>query len=238
MTPKINPVLQDISSVNKRSRYYLVYYYLHKAIASVVSKYANGKVLDIGCGYKPYKKIFAGNKTVTAYTGCDLNQTSLDTVDIIYDGKKIPLLGESIDTIFSTQVIEHVFDHGQILREAYRLLKMNGKIILSAPLYWPVHGEPHDFYRFTKFGLDALLKKNGFKTLEIMENGGAWATAGQSLVHSFEFSTKRSVFFRGLRFLFFHAGGLWLTNTFFKWADKTDYNPVNTINYVVVAEKI
>lgn len=237
MSVKIDPVLQDIQMVSKRNRSYLVYHYLYKAIAAAVNKYAGGKVLDIGCGYKPYRKLFADNKAVTEYTGCDVSQNSLGTVDIVYDGKQVPLPAESIDTIFCTQVIEHVFDHEQVLKDAHRLLKQNGRLILSAPLYWPVHGEPHDFYRFTGFGLAEIFGKNGFKVLETMENGGAWATAGQSLVHSFEFSSKRSVFFRGLRFLYFRMGGLWFTNTIFKWLDKKDHNPVNTINYVVVAEK-
>lgn len=153
MIVKIDPVFRNIQMVSKGNRSYLVYHYLYKAIAALVNKFAGGKVLDIGCGYEPYKKRFADNKTVTEYTGCDVSQNSQVTVDIVYDAKIVPMPAESIDTIFYTQVIEHVFGHKHLLKDAHRLLKQNGRLILSAPLYWPVHDEPYGFYRFTGFGL-------------------------------------------------------------------------------------
>ncbi|MGQ0737755.1 MAG: methyltransferase domain-containing protein [Bacteroidota bacterium] len=238
MSINIDPVLKDAEKVSKRSTSFLVHHYLYKAIACSAEKHAKGKVLDIGCGYKPYQKLFNENKQVTGYTGCDVNQTSLNTVDIICDAEKIPLPDKSIDTVFCTQVIEHVFEKEALLKESYRLLTDEGKIIISGPLYWPVHGEPHDFFRFTKFGFEKLLNQSGFTVIETLENGGAWATAGQALVHSFEFSSKKTFLFRVLRFMFFRLRFIVLTNSIFRWLDKKDYNPVSTINYVVVAKKV
>jgi hypothetical protein len=82
-----------------------------------------------------------------------------------------------------------------------------------------------------------LLEECGFSITEIQENGGAWATAGQSLAHAFEFSTNKSFFFKAIRFLFFRMGIKWLYNTIFLWLDRKDNNPVNTLNYVIVASK-
>ncbi len=231
----MDPVLTDINKINKRSNSYIVYSYLFKAIDYSIKKYGRGKVLDIGCGNKPYKPLFTNN--ATEYIGCDINQTESNSVDIICNIIDIPLPDRSIDTILCTQVIEHVFDHKKLINEMKRLLKKDGVLILSGPAYWPVHGEPNDFFRFTRFGFQQLLETNGFAITETIENGGAWATAGQSLVHSFEFSKNKSVFFRVLRFAFYKLRLIWITNTLFKWLDKKDYNPVNPINYVIIAVK-
>lgn len=235
METKMDPVLTDIKNIKKSNSAFLVYHSLFKSLSYAIEKYAGGKVLDIGCGNKPYRSLFKEN--VTEYTGCDINQTELNSVDIICNALEIPLPDESFDTVLCTQVIEHIYDHKGLLKEAGRLLKKGGIIILSGPLYWPVHCEPHDFFRFTKYGFRKLMEECGFSISEIHENGGAWATTGQSLAHAFEFSTSRSFFFRGIRFLFFRLRLNRLSNSIFKWLDKKDHNPVNTINYVVIASK-
>lgn len=231
----MDPVLTDITKIKKQNNSFLVYHYLIKALSYSIEKYAFGKVLDVGCGNKPYRSLFKNN--ITEYTGCDINQNKFNTVDIICNVLEIPLPDESFDTVLCTQVIEHVYDHKSLLKEAYRLLKKGGVIILSGPLYWPVHGEPEDFFRFTKYGFRQLLEECGFSITEVQENGGSWATAGQSLAHAYEFSTNRSFLFRVIRFLFFRLGLRWLSNTIFMWLDKKDHNPVNTLNYVIVASK-
>jgi len=237
MEINIDPVLKDAENVSRRNHAYLVHHYLYESLASAAARHAKGRVLDIGCGYKPYQKLFDKLETVTDYTGCDVRQTDKNTVDIVCAAEKIPLPDNSMDTILCTQVIEHIFDSGPVLREAYRLLAPDGRIIISAPLYWPEHGEPLDYFRFTRFGLKEVLHRTGFRVLEILENGGAWAVAGQALAHAVDFSKKRAFFFRLTRFLFIRLRLLSLSNSIFKWMDKKDHNPENTINYVVVAIK-
>lgn len=235
MEIKFDPVLTDFEKINKRNESYLVYRFLVKALSGAIENYAKGKLLDIGCGNKPYEKLFAGK--VSSYIGCDFVQNRFKTVDIICDVTQIPLENDEFDTCFSTQVIEHVKDPSGMLKEIFRLLKPGGHFILSGPLYWPVHGEPYDYYRYTKFGFNHLLTSAGFTITEVTENGGAWATAGQALMHGFEFSRSRSLRIRMLRFIFYRLRFISLFNSFFEWADKKDTNTTNTINYVVVAVK-
>jgi hypothetical protein len=40
------------------------------------------------------------------------------------------------------------------------------------PLFWPLHEEPYDFFRFTKYGFEQLLKDAGFLEWQILEDGG------------------------------------------------------------------
>lgn len=237
MQIKMDPVLKHTGKLSRRDVNYLVYLSLFRAISDAVRKHAKGRVLDIGCGNKPYKAFFDSNKEISTYTGCDARQNEAGTVDIICDAGQIPLANQCIDTVFCTQVIEHLPESASLLSEVFRLLAPGGKLILSGPLYWPVHGEPHDYFRFTRYGFEKVLEKAGLKMIEVHENGGIWATAGQALAHAYFHSGSKSWFFRFLRFSFFKLRIVWISNTLFGWLDKKDFNPASTINYVVVAEK-
>lgn len=169
---------------------------LHQA-----SVHARGRLLDIGCGNKPYKAMF-GSK-VSEYVGCDVVQSSSNSVDIICPATAIPLPDHSFDTILCTQVIEHVAEHQLLIQEAFRLLRSPGVLILSGPLYWPLHEEPYDFFRFTEYGLRFLLEGVGFGPLIIKRNGGQWALSGQALIHALsESRLNRRVVIRTINWLF------------------------------------
>lgn len=128
------------------------------------------KVLDIGCGHKPYRDLFPG----TQHWGMD--HGIIDTSpDFVGDALCLPVRDECIDIVFATQVIEHVTDPHVMLRECRRVLRINGCLILSGPFYWPLHEEPYDFFRFTKYGFQQLLKDSGFREWCIREDGGDWA---------------------------------------------------------------
>jgi SAM-dependent methyltransferase len=201
---------------------YLVYRTLFADLEKAAS-HATGALLDIGCGNKPYESMFKGR--VTSYTGCDVVQSSQERVDILCAATAIPAPDASFNTILCTQVIEHVADHRALLHEAYRLLAPDGVLILSGPLYWPLHEEPHDYFRFTEYGLSYLLAKAGFEEMKITPNGGNWALCGQVLIHTLQRTPLRNRFARRLINYIFAA----LDDRF---PDKT-----NTLNYVAVARK-
>jgi SAM-dependent methyltransferase len=234
MRSKDLPRLSDIH-ITKSNLNYLHYSYFHRDVINAIRQYAKGKVIDIGCGNKPYEKIFEGK--IAEYVGCDIVQSSLQKVDIICDAIKIPLTSCEFDTVFSTQTIEHIAEFQLVFDEAYRILKPGGYFILSGPMYWPLHEEPYDYFRFTKYGYEFTLKKSGFEIEKVYANGGMWATCGQSFIHSFMNSKTKFLPIRICRFLFFKLRLYWIHNLFFAWLDKVDFNPINTMNYVVVAKK-
>ena len=202
--------------------HYLVYRSLVAALQTAVA-FAHGALLDIGCGNKPYERMFDGK--VSSYTGCDLVQSDRQRVDILCPATDIPVQPSSFDTVLTTQVIEHVDDHRLLVAEAYRVLRPGGILILSAPMYWPLHEEPYDFFRFTKHGLRHLLQASGFEVLKIMANGGKWALAGQALIHAIESTRlhRRSI--------------VTMLNKVFSWLDDRSLDETNTMNYVIVARK-
>lgn len=209
--------------ISRADLYFLVYEPLIRDLEYAAGKYASKRLLDIGCGNKPYEAMFEGK--ITEYTGCDVVQSSLNKVDVLCEATAIPLPDESFDTVFSTQTIEHVADHQQLLNEAFRLLKPGGHLIVSGPMYWPLHEEPHDFFRFTKYGFQHILEKSGFTVVEILSNGGKWALLGQTILHT--------VPRRLIPFLWMFR----LHNRFFSYLDRKYYSPVNTMNYVVIGKK-
>lgn len=151
------------------------YYFIRRELLKKVATYApqlSGKLLDFGCGEKPYKSLF---KNTTEYIGLDFENEGHshknEQIDFFYDGKKIPFENESFDCIFTSEVFEHVFNLPEILPELNRVLKLDGKILITCPFVWNEHEIPHDFARYTRFALKDLLEKNGFKILVIDKAG-------------------------------------------------------------------
>jgi SAM-dependent methyltransferase len=202
---------------------YLHYSSLFKNLHFSIQKYARGKLLDIGCGNKPYSEWI--DKVCAVYIGVDIIQSSENKVDVICDATQITLLDSTFDTVFSSQAVEHIAEHEKVFKEAFRLLRPGGHFIVSAPMYWPLHEEPYDFFRFTKHGFKFLMEKTGFETIEILSCGGKWSLMGQTVL-----ITLPSVFTRVRAFRY-------LSNRLFSWLDTKYYNDINTMCYVVIGLK-
>jgi SAM-dependent methyltransferase len=137
-------------------------------------------VLDIGCGQRPHQQLFPASR----YIGLDV--TSIDArPDVIADAGRLPVRTASVDVILCTQVAEHVAEPNCLIAECRRALKPTGTLLLSLPFYWPLHEAPRDFYRFTRYGVEYLLKKAGFSDWEISSDGGDWAQAFLGLTLQF-----------------------------------------------------
>lgn len=138
---------------------------LYKGVAQF-SGHMRGKLLDFGCGSKPYKTLF----TVSEYVGTDVEVSGHDhrneEIDVYYDGKTLPFADGSFDSIFSSEVFEHVFNLSQILDELYRVLKPGGNVLITVPFVWDEHEIPYDFARYTSFGLKHILQEKGFVILQ------------------------------------------------------------------------
>jgi len=130
-------------------------------------KYLKGKLLDFGCGKKPYSELFDVNE----YVGLDIKKSGHshddEQIDIFYNGKTIPFNNNYFDSIFSSEVFEHIFNLDEIIKELYRVIKPGGYMLITLPFVWEEHEAPYDFARYTQFGIRYLLKKGGFKIIKI-----------------------------------------------------------------------
>src|SRR6476469_1624469 len=134
--------LNDLD-IKRNAADYIVMHFLIRDLKYVIQKYATGKILDVGCGNKPYEVLF--NTSKDNYIGCDVVQSSDKKVDILCNATNIKLDNDSVDTVFSTQVMEHVDNSDLMLKECNRVLKDYGILILSVPFCWELHEEPYDY---------------------------------------------------------------------------------------------
>jgi 2-polyprenyl-3-methyl-5-hydroxy-6-metoxy-1,4-benzoquinol methylase len=131
---------------------------LDGVLQAAASEHARGRLVDIGCGLKPYARMFA--PFVEEHVGVDHPESphALTSVDVLATAYDIPLEAETFDTVLMTEVLEHLETPDAALAEAERLLRRGGKIILTTPFIWVLHEEPRDFFRYTPHGLRYLLE--------------------------------------------------------------------------------
>ncbi len=148
------------------------YYHLKKlkecneyVITKYLGKASQWALLDYGCGGMPYKPLY--DSIVGYYLGADIDYNP--EKDILIDAEgKIDAPDGSFDIILSTQVLEHVIDPAFYLKEAFRVLKPGGLLILSTHGYWMYHPDPTDFWRWTRDGLEKTISMQGFKIVETL----------------------------------------------------------------------
>lgn len=137
---------------------------LYKEMARVAPQ-LSGRLLDVGCGTKPYKHLF----NVESYTGLEIDTTlnrEKKDVDVFYDGTRFPFENHTFDAVLCNQVLEHVFNPDEFLQQINRVLKPGAKAIITVPFAWDEHEQPYDYARYSSFGLKSLLEKAGFEMIE------------------------------------------------------------------------
>ncbi len=171
------------------SPFFVIKHYLLRDIAIVAKKYHfKGKVLDIGCGEKPYANLFSKSE----YVGIDFekfsknNDLSCGQPDFFFPEDYseylcLPFEDDAFDHVVAFQVLEHHRDPRVFMSEICRVSKPGGLVLLTVPFMGGIHEEPHDYQRFTKYGLTELFRGNGFEVLEIKEQGSIFSTISMLL---------------------------------------------------------
>lgn len=134
---------------------------------------ARGEVLDVGAGAQPYRRLVGEHAVYRAIDTSDARANfGYDIPDTQYFGGDIwPVDSGSIDLVISTETIEHVPDPDAFLREAWRVLKGNGQLLLTVPFSARWHFVPHDYWRFTPAGLKLILERAGFTDIVVHARG-------------------------------------------------------------------
>ncbi|KKP79671.1 MAG: hypothetical protein A2271_03140 [Candidatus Moranbacteria bacterium RIFOXYA12_FULL_35_19] len=212
------------------------------------------KILDIGCGKKPYAKYFK-----CQYLGLDPFDTQ--NADIVADSWDIPSENNIFDGIILNQSLEHIKKTDETIAEIKRILKPGGIGIITAPQTMKNHGIivpskkealnnfdkdklnywRHDYFRFTKFGLIYLFRD--FEILEIKETSGYFSTILQ-LINYFLYSLGKELFFPV--YFFNNILALFLDKLFyfvsksgvsiFKYFYTITYESL-TLNYILIIKK-
>ena len=147
-----------------------------------VAPQARGRLLDVGCGHKPYADIFL--PYVDEYLGIEREDSFAGTAassidgrgpDLLFDGTRLPFDDATFDTVLSVQVLEHTPRPAALVAEMARVLKPDGLLILSAPFQFRLHEQPHDYFRYSPHGLRTLCDDAGLEVVEVHAQGSLWS---------------------------------------------------------------
>jgi SAM-dependent methyltransferase len=131
---------------------WLVHRIADEALSKAFSRHVRGLLADIGCGDKPYREML--RPYVTHHLGIDHLDTLHDrtNIDILGTAYSIPVSNEYFDTAICTAVLEHLEEPDKAIKETRRVLKQGSYAIYTVPLFWHLHEEPRDFFRYTSTG--------------------------------------------------------------------------------------
>jgi SAM-dependent methyltransferase len=129
-----------------------------------------GRVLDIGCGRQPFRRFLSRD---TEYIGLEVNPEL--PADVFGDVCALPIASSSIDAAMCNEVLEHVADPLQALKEIHRVVRPGGFVFITVPQMWGLHYEPYDFFRYTNHGIAHLARSAGFDLVEVRRMGGLFS---------------------------------------------------------------
>jgi SAM-dependent methyltransferase len=136
--------------------------------------YMNGRMLDAGSGsYARYRHLLSCKSVVRMDIKAGPN------VDVIGSADTMPFKDNEFDAVLSTQVFEHLEYPEKATTEIFRVLKLGGHVLITVPQWNELHEEPHDYWRYTCFGLKALFERNGFSVVAYEQCGGFFSTRTQ-----------------------------------------------------------
>lgn len=230
----------SFTRISYRSPVKITRHYLFRYLSWAAKTFAKGNLVDLGCGIKPYEKIFS--KYIESYYGVDFQPTAnssykeLTRADLFADCSDTRLEKESFDTVLSTQVMEHVVSAKEFLDECFRLLKKDGIGIFTVPFVWQLHSEPYDYFRFTKYAIEKLFRAAGFEIVELKNCEGAYATIMQTKIISIYTRPVSRKSFSLINY-FVNLFRIPILNFMAIKLDNLFYNDKLCLNYLVIVKK-
>lgn len=146
----------------------------------VSTKHCGHRVLDLGCGTKPYENIYRPCHQFAVAADFDIRTT----IDVRLHADALPFPDSTFDTVLMTEVIEHLEAPSAAIAEVARVLGPAGRLFLTWPLYYSLHELPHDYTRFTEFGMAALLQRHGLE-VELLRRRGDMIAVLATIVDQF-----------------------------------------------------
>jgi SAM-dependent methyltransferase len=137
-----------------------------------------GAVLDLGAGKNDMYSKFIPSQPGSTYSSLDQKLGS----SIDFETDALPYKDGSFDTILLLNVLEHIYNHGHLLREIRRIKRVNGELIGFVPFLMWYHPDPHDFFRYTHESLTHTLANEGYRDIKVdVVSNGPYTAAFQMI---------------------------------------------------------
>lgn len=154
---------------------------LYATLLPRIDRYAMGRVLDVGCGAMPFKRRLELVAGVTGYDSLDVEARAPGVTFMASIDCMTPVPDAAYDTVFCSEVLEHVADPWSALQEIRRALRPGGVLILTVPFLARLHEEPHDYFRYTEHGLRAMMAQLDFHVDEVAVTGSVFGFIGHQV---------------------------------------------------------
>ena len=146
------------------------------------------RVLDVGCGAKPYEPLFA--PYAAAYIGVDPVENS--RAELRGSVEAVPVEDGSFDVILCNQVLEHCNDPALAVRELRRVTAPRGRVLASTHGVMPYHPSPTDYWRWTHAGLEKLFVDGAaWASVRVTPASGTTACVGMILAMNLDLALRR-----------------------------------------------
>jgi SAM-dependent methyltransferase len=204
------------------------------AVAAFAAALPEGaRMLDAGAGEGQYAHYFKRQR----YYGVDLavGDAAWDygKLDVLADLTALPFRAGAFHAAINVVTLEHLREPGRALTEIARTLEPGGRLLLAAPHEWEVHQAPHDYFRYTRYGLQYLLEQAGFEAIDIRAAGGYFRLVARRVLNGLQFFTG------GVRWLGFLPAAILLVPPalILPFLDALDRERNFTAGYICTARK-
>ncbi len=161
---------------------------IERSVVAFAASLPNGaRVLDAGAGEANYRDRFQAQR----YCGLDLGvgdgTWDYSKLDVLGDLSLLPFRDGAFEATLNVVTLEHVREPARVLEELGRVLAPGGRILLIAPHEWEEHQQPHDYFRYTRYGLRYLLERAGFQDIRVEPVGGFFRLLSRRLFNALQF---------------------------------------------------
>jgi len=231
-----------VTAIKRANKTRLARYGIERFLLDVAAGMPSGTlVLDGGAGNCKFKAFFPQTRVIAM----DLRprrRRRYAEIDLAGNLYAIPFREGVFDALINVEVIEHLREPAKALEEMLRVLKPGGKLYLVAPQGWEEHGAPHDYFRFTQFGLRYLLEGTGYRVVSIQPLGGFFWYLGHriSVAYRYLFPVDRATLWKILDAPLRHPARFVLRRLvpyLCFYLDRLDKQRTFTLNYGCICEK-
>jgi len=148
---------------------------------------AGARVLDAGAGEARHAALFASQRYLAVDLAVGDAAWNYGKLDALADLCALPFRDAAFDAAINVVTLEHIHDPARALREISRTLKPGARIFLAIPQDWEVHQAPQDYFRYTRYGIDHLLRQAGMTPIRIVAAGGYFRLLSRRLLNGLQF---------------------------------------------------